>query len=338
MGPAECRLREQVAVPATARVAGRPACRRRSRRRPGPGPSRCPGTGARPPGHPRRGPRPSRRGSRPPRAPASRRCPARLPTMRVHLGSDHAGFELKTHLVDHLPELGHDVGRPRSASTTTPSDDYPPFVLRGGRGGRRRPGQPGRGDRRLGQRRADRRQQGARGARRPGLERPTATLCREHNDANVVSVGARMHTTDEATRLVEQFPHHAVHRRRSAARPADRDDRRLRRQPRAAATARAPGRAVARQRSTAGSRRRWSAGDVARPHRLGDAHLRGARGREPAQRVVLAAPRTPDAAGRPASAARPPWTVRRHQNTTGHHGAGAVRAAETGPRVPGEAR
>ena len=33
----------------------------------------------------------------------------------------------------------------------------------------------------------------------------TAGLSRENNDANVVSVGARMHTTDEATRLVERF-------------------------------------------------------------------------------------------------------------------------------------
>ncbi|MGZ4617080.1 MAG: RpiB/LacA/LacB family sugar-phosphate isomerase, partial [Actinomycetes bacterium] len=33
----------------------------------------------------------------------------------------------------------------------------------------------------------------------------TARLAREHNDANVVSVGARMHTADEATRLVERF-------------------------------------------------------------------------------------------------------------------------------------
>ena len=33
----------------------------------------------------------------------------------------------------------------------------------------------------------------------------TAGLSREHNDANVVSIGARMHTLDEATRLVERF-------------------------------------------------------------------------------------------------------------------------------------
>ena len=49
--------------------------------------------------------------------------------MRVHLGSDHAGFELKAHLVAHLVSLGHepvDAGPP----TYDPADDYPPVLRR----------------------------------------------------------------------------------------------------------------------------------------------------------------------------------------------------------------
>ena len=95
------------------------------------------------------------------------------------------------------------------------------------RTGAGRPRQPRRGDRRLRQRRGDRRQQGRRGARRAGVERGDRPLAREHNDANVVSVGGRMHTLEDMTRFVEVFLDHRL-LRRGAARPADRDARRLR--------------------------------------------------------------------------------------------------------------
>ncbi|MDN4163763.1 RpiB/LacA/LacB family sugar-phosphate isomerase, partial [Nocardioides abyssi] len=45
--------------------------------------------------------------------------------------------------------------------------------------------------------------QGVRGAR--GWSEETAVLAREHNDANVVSVGGRMHTVEDMTRFVEVF-------------------------------------------------------------------------------------------------------------------------------------
>ena len=51
----------------------------------------------------------------------------------------------------------------------------------------------------------------------------TATLAREHNDANVVSVGGRMHSLEDMTRFVEAFLATPVLRRR-AARPPDRPD------------------------------------------------------------------------------------------------------------------
>ncbi|MFD1052192.1 RpiB/LacA/LacB family sugar-phosphate isomerase, partial [Kibdelosporangium lantanae] len=48
--------------------------------------------------------------------------------MRVYLGSDHAGYELKTYLVQHLTAAGHevvDVG----PHVYDPEDDYPPYCI-----------------------------------------------------------------------------------------------------------------------------------------------------------------------------------------------------------------
>src|SRR5437870_12405475 len=48
--------------------------------------------------------------------------------MRVYVGSDHAGFELKNALVSHLTTAGHDVVDCGPASYD-PDDDYPPFCF-----------------------------------------------------------------------------------------------------------------------------------------------------------------------------------------------------------------
>ena len=58
----------------------------------------------------------------------------------------------------------------------------------------------------------------------------TAVLAREHNDANVVSVGGRMHSLEDMTRFVEVFLDHPVPGR-GAPRPADRPAHDLRRDP-----------------------------------------------------------------------------------------------------------
>ena len=61
------------------------------------------------------------------RAVAQRQVDA-IGAMRVHLGSDHAGFELKAHLIAHLASLGHE---PVDAGPATydASDDYPPYCI-----------------------------------------------------------------------------------------------------------------------------------------------------------------------------------------------------------------
>jgi ribose 5-phosphate isomerase B len=124
--------------------------------------------------------------------------------MRVHLGSDHAGFDLKARLVQRLIELGHEPVD-HGPETFEPLDDYPPFVLRAAAATVADPGSLGIviGGSGNGEAIAANKVRGVRCAL--AWSEQTATLGREHNDANVVSVGARMHDEVTALRLVELF-------------------------------------------------------------------------------------------------------------------------------------
>ncbi|WP_027346691.1 ribose-5-phosphate isomerase [Hamadaea tsunoensis] len=124
--------------------------------------------------------------------------------MRVYLGSDHAGYELKTHLVSHLASLGYEVVDIGPA-VFDPDDDYPAFCLATGAAVVRDPGSLGVvvGGSGNGEQIAANKIDGVRAALAWNVD--TARLCREHNDANVVGIGARQHTLDEATTLVETF-------------------------------------------------------------------------------------------------------------------------------------
>ena len=118
--------------------------------------------------------------------------------MRVHIGSDHAGLELKDHLLGWLADQGHEAVD-HGPFVYDALDDYPVFCLRAAEAvvADQQDGveAPRRGDRRVRQRRADRGQQG-RGVRAALVwSEETAVLAREHNDANVVSVGGRMHAS-----------------------------------------------------------------------------------------------------------------------------------------------
>ncbi|MGK5440772.1 ribose-5-phosphate isomerase [Micromonospora sp. URMC 105] len=124
--------------------------------------------------------------------------------MRVYLGSDHAGFELKVHLANHLAKQGYelvDVG----PHAFDPDDDYPAFCLHTGDRVVNDPGSLGVviGGSGNGEQIAANKVAGVRAALAWNIE--TAQLGREHNDANVVAVGARQHTLDEATAIVEAF-------------------------------------------------------------------------------------------------------------------------------------
>ena len=124
--------------------------------------------------------------------------------MRVHIGSDHAGFEAKQSLVAALTERGHDVvdHGPRSYDA---QDDYPPYCLATGAAVAAEPGSLGvvLGGSGNGEQMAANKVVGVRAALAWSEE--TARLAREHNDANVISVGARMHPPAQVLEFVETF-------------------------------------------------------------------------------------------------------------------------------------
>ena len=128
--------------------------------------------------------------------------------MRVHLGSDHAGLELKDHLTAWLLDHDYEVVD-HGPFVYDALDDYPVFCLRAGEGvaGDRAEGLDslgvvigGSGN---GEQIAANKVDGVRAALAWSVT--TAQLAREHNNANVVGIGARQHTQDEATAIVEAF-------------------------------------------------------------------------------------------------------------------------------------
>jgi ribose 5-phosphate isomerase B len=141
---------------------------------------------------------------------------------RVHIATDHAGMELSAHLVTHLTAKGYEVVD-HGPKVYDAQDDYPSFcinaalavvadqqagvhalgIVLGGSGN--------------GEQIAANKVKGVRAAL--AWNHSTATLAREHNDANVVAVGGRQHTVEEATELIEAF----------LAEPFSNDERHVRR-------------------------------------------------------------------------------------------------------------
>ena len=128
--------------------------------------------------------------------------------MRVHIATDHAGMELSSHLIAALSASGYEMVD-HGPSVYDAEDDYPGFCIKaaqavvadqaagvdalgivlGGSGN--------------GEQIAANKVEGVRAALAWNLD--TAKLAREHNDANVVAVGGRQHTVEEATELIEAF-------------------------------------------------------------------------------------------------------------------------------------
>jgi len=124
--------------------------------------------------------------------------------MRVHIGGDHAAFDLKAELVRHLKEQGHDVVD-HGPETFDPEDDYPVAVLRAALGVRSDEGSLGvvLGGSGNGEQIAANKVEGIRCALAWTVE--TARLGREHNDAHVVSIGGRMVSVEDAKAIVDTF-------------------------------------------------------------------------------------------------------------------------------------
>ena len=124
--------------------------------------------------------------------------------MRVHIASDHAGYELKAIAITHLENNGHEV-IDHGALTYDPQDDYPSFCFEAAQATVNDPGSLGIviGGSGSGEQIAANKVRGARAALAWNLQ--TARLAREHNNANVVGIGARMHTSEEALEIIDAF-------------------------------------------------------------------------------------------------------------------------------------
>ena len=128
--------------------------------------------------------------------------------MRIHIATDHAGMEFSTRLQHHLAAQGHEVVD-HGPLEYDPLDDYPAFCIRAAQAVVRDQdagveslgvvfGGSGNGEQI-----AANKVRGVRAALVWNLA--TAELAREHNDANVISIGARQHTFEEAVSFIDRF-------------------------------------------------------------------------------------------------------------------------------------
>lgn len=122
---------------------------------------------------------------------------------KVYLASDHAGYELKEALVPFLRERGFEV-EDLGPHTFDPSDDYPDFLflLAGKVAQNKSAFGIGIGGTGQGEAMTANRVKGARAAVYYGGLEDIIKLSREHNDANILSLGARFLSTDEAKEAV----------------------------------------------------------------------------------------------------------------------------------------
>jgi ribose 5-phosphate isomerase B len=128
--------------------------------------------------------------------------------VRIHIATDHAGIQFSTDLQHHLAERGYEV-IDHGPVDYDPLDDYPSFcinaakaVVRDQQAGVEALGIVfgGSGN---GEAMAANKVAGARAALVWSIA--TAELAREHNDANLISIGARQHSLDEAIGFIDAF-------------------------------------------------------------------------------------------------------------------------------------
>lgn len=124
--------------------------------------------------------------------------------MRIHLGSDHAGFDLKAKIIARLQQLGHEA-IDHGPTVFDPEDDYPVCCVGAAAATVDDPGSLGvvLGGSGNGEAIAANKVQGARCAL--AYSEDTARLGRAHNNANVLSLGARMLTEADALKYVDLF-------------------------------------------------------------------------------------------------------------------------------------
>ena len=138
--------------------------------------------------------------------------------MNIHIGSDHAGLDFKNRIVEHLKSQGHNV-IDHGPHIYDPLDDYPVFCIPAAEGVMKDPGSLGivLGGSGNGEQIAANKVKGIRAALAWNIA--TAKLAREHNNANVVAVGGRMHSIDECKAIIDAY----------LAEPFSNDERHIRR-------------------------------------------------------------------------------------------------------------
>lgn len=128
--------------------------------------------------------------------------------MRIHIATDHAGLDFSTQLQEHLRSAGHEVVDHGPVEYDA-LDDYPAFCIRAAQAVVADQSQGiatlgvvfgGSGN---GEQIAANKVEGVRAAL--VWNTSTAELARQHNDANVISIGARQHTFDEVTSFIDTF-------------------------------------------------------------------------------------------------------------------------------------
>ena len=124
--------------------------------------------------------------------------------MKIHIGSDHAGLEFKAKIIDHLKKNGHDV-TDHGPIEFDAQDDYPIFCIPAALAVAKDPNSFGivLGGSGNGEQIAANKVKGVRAALVWSIE--TAKLAREHNNANVISIGGRLHEEAFCLQLVDVF-------------------------------------------------------------------------------------------------------------------------------------
>ncbi len=128
--------------------------------------------------------------------------------MKIHIATDHAGLEFKNTLLNHLKSQGHEV-IDHGAYEYDPNDDYPEFIINAAEAVMRDQvagidalgvvfGGSGNGEQIAANK--------VRGIRAALVwNEDTAKLARQHNNANVISIGARQHSEDQVLHLIDLF-------------------------------------------------------------------------------------------------------------------------------------
>jgi len=124
--------------------------------------------------------------------------------MRIHIGSDHAGLELKAELIKHLTDNGHDV-TDHGPHEYDALDDYPDFCIPAAEAVAKDPSSLGivLGGSGNGEQIAANKVKGIRAALAWSID--TAKLARDHNNANVIAVGGRMHEISFVKKIIDAF-------------------------------------------------------------------------------------------------------------------------------------